>query len=315
MLPYDPTYETALGAVYLADSLEILSDLPELSVNLVMTSPPFALQRKKEYGNVDAEAYVDWLLPFAEQIWRVLTLDGSFVIDLGGSWIKGLPTRSLYHYEVVIALTKQLGFHLAQEFFWYNTAKLPTPAEWVTVRRIRVKDAVNTVWWLSKTPYPKASNRKVLVEYSESMRDLLVNGYKAKLRPSGHDISNKFQRDNGGAIPSNLLQIANTESNTEYQRLCKFHGLKPHPARFPRALPEFFIRMLTDEGDLVVDPFGGSMVTGAACENLKRLWIGIDIVESYVEASKFRFGIGVGDATNTQVGGARHAAAGAPRSS
>jgi DNA modification methylase len=288
-IPAKPYYATPCGAAYLQDSLAFMKALPGGTINLVMTSPPFALQRKKEYGNVEASAYVEWLTPFAEEIRRILTDDGSFVLDLGGSWIKGQPTRSLYHYEVVIAFTKAIGFHLAQEFFWYNPSKLPTPAEWVTVRRVRVKDAVNTVWWFSKTPNPKASNRKVLVEYSDSMKQLITNGYKPLLRPSGHDISDKFQRDNGGAIPSNLLTIANTESNSEYLRLCRSYGIKPHPARFPLSLPEFFIKMLTDKGDRVLDPFGGSMVTGAACERMERRWIGVDNTESYIAASRFRF--------------------------
>lgn len=286
---YPAYYSTKLGATYNCDSLDFMRNLPDNSVNLVMTSPPFALQRKKDYGNVDAVDYVAWLTPFAQEIHRILTPDGSFVVDIGGSWIKGLPTRSLYHLEVVIAFTKHVGFHLAQEFFWYNPAKLPTPAEWVTVRRIRVKDAVNTVWWLSKTPHPKANNRNVLVEYSDSMKELLIKGYTAKKRPSGHDISTKFGRDNGGAIPSNLLQISNTESNSEYQRLCRANNVIVHPARFPQALPEFFIKMLTDPNDLVLDPFGGSMVTGAACELLSRRWLGVELVEDYLIGSRYRF--------------------------
>jgi DNA modification methylase len=282
-------YSTRWGSVYQGDSLAFMQALPDKSVNLVMTSPPFALKRKKEYGNVEASEYVEWITPFAQEIHRILTDDGSFVIDIGGTWIKGQPTRSLYHLEVVIAFTKEVGFHLAQEFFWYNPAKLPTPAEWVTVRRIRAKDAVNTVWWLSKTPNPKANNRKVLTAYSDSMKDLLVKGYKAMKRPSGHDISTKFQRDNGGAIPSNLLQIANTESNSEYQRMCRSSGITPHPARFPQALPEFFIKFLTDPEDIVLDPFGGSMVTGAACEALQRRWYGVELSEEYLKGSRFRF--------------------------
>jgi site-specific DNA-methyltransferase (cytosine-N4-specific) len=282
-------YSTNLGAAYLANSLDFMMSLPDNCINLVMTSPPFALQRKKEYGNVEAKDYIEWILPFAREIHRILTNDGSFVIDIGGSWIKGQPTRSLYHLEIVIAFVKEVGFHLAQEFFWYNPAKLPTPAEWVNVRRVRVKDAVNTIWWLSKTPDPKANNRNVLVEYSDSMKDLLINGYKAKMRPSGHDISTKFSKNNGGAIPSNMIQIANTESNSYYLRQCKLWNIKPHPARYPQALPEFFIKLLTDAGDIVIDPFAGSNVTGAACEKLERKWLGIELVESYLEGSRFRF--------------------------
>jgi site-specific DNA-methyltransferase (cytosine-N4-specific) len=247
------------------------------------------LVRKKEYGNVDSRDYVGWFLPLAEEFRRTLTEDGSLVIDLGGSWNKGIPTRSLYVFELLIALCRHLGFHLAQEFYWYNTAKLPSPAEWVTVRRIRVKDAVNTIWWLSKTPHPKANNRNVLVPYSESMKSLLKNGYKAQLRPSGHDISAGFSKDHGGAIPPNILSIANTDSNGSYLSQCKEAGLKPHPARFPRELPEFFIRFLTDPEDTVLDPFAGSNVTGEACELLGRKWKAFELSEEYLRASLFRF--------------------------
>ena len=211
------------------------------------------------------------------------------MVDIGGSWNPGEPTRSLYHYELLVALCRRLHFHLAQEFFWYNPARLPTPAEWVTVRRVRVKDAVNTVWWLSKTPHPKANNRNVLREYSDSMRELLVRGYKPKLRPSGHDISDKFQRDNGGAIPPNLIELSNTESNSYYLTACRQANIKPHPARFPVALPEFFIKFLTDPHDLVVDPFGGSNSTGEAAEAQQRYWMTFELIPEYLEGSKFRF--------------------------
>ncbi len=282
-------YRTQRGAAFLGDSLALMRQIPDGAVNLIMTSPPFALKRKKEYGNVHAQEYVDWFLPFAEQMKRIIADDGSIVVDIGGTWIKGQPTRSLYHFKLVIALVEQLGLHLSQEFFWYNPAKLPSPAEWVTVRRIRVKDAVNTVWWLSKTPFPKASNRKVLKPYSDSMRALLQNGYRAKKRPSGHDISENFSQDNGGAIPPNLIELANTDSNSNYLQACRANGIKPHPARFPHGLPEFFIKFLTDPGDLVVDPFAGSVVTGDVCEALNRRWLAFEIRESYLKASKFRF--------------------------
>jgi site-specific DNA-methyltransferase (cytosine-N4-specific) len=178
---------------------------------------------------------------------------------------------------------------LAQEFYHYNPARLPSPAEWVTVRRIRVKDAMNNVWWFTKQPFVDSDNRRVLREYSESMKSLLKNGYKAKMRPSGHDISTKFSVDHGGAIPSNLLQLSNTESNSHYLKECSRSGIKPHPARFPIALPDFFIRFLTKPGDLVLDPFAGSNVTGESAERLGRRWIGSEISEEYVKGSQFRF--------------------------
>ena len=259
------------------------------SVDLIVTSPPFALVRKKDYGNVEADEYLDWFEPFGKLFKEVLKPNGSLVIDIGGSWNPGQPTRSLYHYELLIMLCREYGFHLAQDFFWWNPSKLPTPAEWVTVRRIRTKDAVDCVWWLSPTPWPRASNKRVLAPYSVAMRSLLKNGYKAKKRPSGHDISKNFSKDNGAAIPPNLIAIANTESNSFYLRFCKAHGISPHPARFPAGLPEYFIRMLTDPGDLVIDPFAGSCVTGEVAEKLKRKWICIEIVEDYLKGAMSRF--------------------------
>ncbi|MEW6542484.1 MAG: site-specific DNA-methyltransferase [Nitrospirota bacterium] len=259
-----------------------------IRVKLIVTSPPFALVRKKDYGNEDAETYLHWFDKFIPLFKQILTPDGSLVIDIGGSWIKGLPVKSVYHFQLLLHLCRH-GFYLAQDFYHYNPARLPTPAEWVTVRRLRVKDAVNNVWWLTLDPFVRADNRRVLRPYSASMRELLKNGYKPGLRPSGHDISDKFQKDNNGAIPPNLFQFANTESNSYYLRRCKEENIKPHPARFPQALPSFFITLLTNPGDLVLDPFAGSNVTGAAAESLGRQWIAIELDPSYVRASQFRF--------------------------
>ncbi|HEY1861431.1 MAG TPA: site-specific DNA-methyltransferase [Gemmataceae bacterium] len=282
-----PAYTTRWGSAYHADALDVLRGLPSNSVSLVLTSPPFALRRKKAYGNVAAAEYVEWLAPFAEQIHRVIRPDGSFVLELGGSWNSGIGTRSLYQYEVILRLARL--FHVAQDFYWYNPSRLPTPAEWVTVRRTRVKDAVSLIWWLSKTENPQADNRRVLRPYSRSMRRLLKNGYKTAKRPSQHDISANFARDNGGAIPPNLLSIANTRSNDDYLRRCRDAGLPIHPARFPPTLPEFFIRFLTEPGQLVFDPFAGSNITGQVAEALGRSWISSELNADYVEGSRLRF--------------------------
>ena len=283
-------YKTNYGKICLGDSIEILEEsLKPSSVDLILTSPPFGLVRKKDYGNVDSDKYVEWFKPFGHLFQRLLKPTGSLVIDIGGSWNPGQPTRSLYIYELLISLCRECGFHLAQEFFWWNPSKLPTPAEWVNVRRIRVKDAVDFIWWLSITPWPKASNRRVLTPYSGAMHNLLKNGYKAKLRPSGHDISKKFSINNEASIPPNLIAVANTESNSYYLRYCKEQNLDPHPARFPSEIPEYFIRMLTDPGDFVVDPFAGSCVTGEVAERLKRNWLCVDIIEDYLKGAISRF--------------------------
>lgn len=287
-----PLYVTRHGRAVVGDALALLGDLADESVDLVLTSPPFALRRQKSYGNVEETDYVAWIIPFAKEVFRVLKKTGSFVLDLGGAYRAGVPSRSLYNFRVLLALCDDVGFHLAEDFYWFNPAKLPSPIEWVNKRKIRAKDSVNTIWWFSKTDFPKADVRKVLAPYSERMRKLIQDPdsfYRPKKRPSGHDISAGFGKDNGGAIPSNLLSIPNTDSNSAYLWLCKEFGLERHPARFPAEVPTFFIKMLTDEGDIVLDIFGGSNTTGFAAEALSRKWLTFDLSRDYLVASVFRF--------------------------
>jgi DNA modification methylase len=292
-------YKTDYGAAYHGDSLQLLRKLPDSSVNLILTSPPYALHFKKEYGNVSKADYVKWFSPFATEFFRVLKDDGSFVLNIGGSWNPGTPTRSLYQYKLLIALVEEVGFHLAQECYWYNPAKMPAPAEWVTVRRIRVKDSVEHVWWLGKTAWPKAKNLNVLKPFSADMLRLNRRGLRETVRPSGHVINKSWDKiKSEGSIPPNvfeeeiaddMLKFGNNAANDPYTLKCKEAGLGIHPARFPSTIPTFFIKMLTEAGDLVVDPFAGSNTTGAAAEKLLRRWIGIDAIAEYLEGSKFRF--------------------------
>ena len=212
-----PAYTTRLGRAYHGDALDVLRRLPADSVALVMTSPPFALRRQKAYGNVAAAEYVEWFWPFAEEIHRVLRPDGSFVLDLGGAW----NPRQRHALALPVRADPAPG---PRSSTWPRNStgttrrRLPTPAEWVTIRRTRVKDAVNMLWWLSKTTEPQADNRRVLQPYSRSMKRLLKDGYKPAMRPSQHEIGPHFRRDNGGAIPPNLLTIPNTRSNDDYLR-------------------------------------------------------------------------------------------------
>jgi site-specific DNA-methyltransferase (cytosine-N4-specific) len=285
-------YFSSSGEMLHGDSIDILSKFCDNSIDLVITSPPFALQRKKEYGNKEQYEYVEWLSQFAHLVYRKLKDSGSFVLDLGGAYQKGVPVRSLYNFRVPIKFCDDLGFFLAEEFFWHNPSKLPSPIEWVNKRKIRVKDSVNTVWWFSKTEWPKANIKNVLTPYSDRMKKLLENPnkyYKPKNRPSGHTISDTFSNNNGGAIPSNLLQISNSESNSIYLRRCKLLNIQGHPARFPEKLPEFFIKMLTDEHDILVDIFRGSNTTGFVAEKLNRKWISIEQSIEYVASSVLRF--------------------------
>lgn len=300
LLDADPYYTTSRGAAYCGDSRDLLDEIPEESIDLAITSPPFALQRKKEYGNKGIDDYNEWFVEgFAERVKRVLKPGGSFVIDIGGGWQKGKPVRSTYHFELLTELAGSDGpFHLAQDFYWYNPAKLPTPAQWVTIERIRVTDAVNHVWWLSKSERPEADNTRVLQEYSDSQKKLMEDGYRDKKRPSGHNISDTFDDPKeDGSIPSNLIEAANTASNTHYLKACRKLDVEPHPARFPRDIPEFFVQFLTPnppydtEGDrpVVLDIFAGSNMTGKVAERFERNWLSFEIQEKYVQTSKLRF--------------------------
>lgn len=285
-------YTTSLGAQLCGDSLELLGRLPSESVDLFVTSPPFPLLRKKAYGNEDQEQYVAWLVQFAKLALDALKPTGSLVIDIGGAYQKGSPVRSLHQFRALLAFVDDLGYFLAEEFYWNNTSKLPSPIEWVNKRKIRAKDSVNTVWWLSKSEFPKADVGRVRVPYSASMKKLLENPakhYTPKDRPSEHKIGEAFGIDNGGALPGNLLSIPNSQSNDRYLRDCKAMGLTGHPARFPEKLPGFFIEMLTDPGDLVVDFFGGSNTTGSAAEKLNRNWLSFELDRSYAALSAVRF--------------------------
>lgn len=291
-LSINPAYTTDWGSAYCGDSLTLLSQFPDNSVNLVITSPPFALLRKKEYGNKEQHEYIEWLSEFAKVILKKLTPDGSFVLDLGGAYQKGIPSRSLYNFRIPIHFCDDLGFFLAEDFYWFNPSKLPSPIEWVNKRKIRAKDSVNTVWWFGKTVFPKADITNVLTEYSDRMKKLLEDPdkfYDPKKRPSGHDIGKGFGKNNQGAIPSNLLQIPNSESNGAYLAGCKEIGIKSHPARFPAKLPEFFIKFLTEPEDVVVDIFAGSNTTGFVAEMGRRNWYAFEMELEYVAASSFRF--------------------------
>lgn len=285
-------YATPGGLQVAGDSLVMLRAMEDESIDLVMTSPPFALLRKKKYGNEDQSEYVDWLAQFGKEVLRVLKPTGSLVLDLGGAYNRGVPTRSLYQFRILLNFVDELGFHLAEEFYWYNPAKLPSPIEWVNKRKIRVKDAVNTVWWFSKTEFPKADVNRVLKPYSERMTKLLDDPegfYDPRSRPSEHSISDKFGTNNGGAIPPNLLEISNTDSNSAYLRCCRAMGLASHPARFPEGLPRFFINFLTEPDDVVVDIFSGSNTTGMVAEELGRQWLSIELDREYAALSAVRF--------------------------
>lgn len=259
-------------------------------IQLIFTSPPFPLNRKKRYGNFRGEEYKEWLASFAPVFREFLKPAGSIVMELGNAWEPGRPVMSTLALEALLAFLKKGQFHLCQQFICYNPARLPSPAQWVNVERIRVKDAYTHVWWMSPSQRPNADNRRVLKNYSPSMLRLLNSGkYNAGKRPSEHKIGEKsFLRNNNGAIPPNVLTFSNTVASDEYQEYCRKRRLRVHPSRMPTGLAEFFVKFLTAPRNLVLDPFAGSNTTGAVAERLKRRWISIEPRQEYVIGSRGR---------------------------
>jgi site-specific DNA-methyltransferase (cytosine-N4-specific) len=309
-----PAHQTSLGAYYLGDAVALLrGDLREHlkgRVQLILTSPPFPLNKKKGYGNLEGENYRTWFTGLATVFADVLTDDGSIIVEVGNAWEPGRPVQSLLHLESLIGFVKHpsAGLRLCQQFVCYNPARLPSPAQWVTIKRIRLTDSYTNIWWMARTDFPKADNRRVLRPYSKSMNELLRSGvYNAGPRPSEFVISSDgFLTNHGGSIQPNFLELesidgrgevrlpnafslSNTNSNDFYLRTCRERGIKPHPARMPVGLAAFFIQFLTEPGDLIVDPFAGSNTTGYGAELLRRRWLSIEIQERYGQQSKIRF--------------------------
>ena len=309
-----PTHSSNLGSYIVTDSVEYLQSDAAQSlhgrVNLILTSPPFPLNNKKSYGNLKGEDYLQWFTNLAPILAGLLAPDGSIVIELGNAWEPSRPVQSLLPLQSLLAFTenKQAGLQLIQQFVCYNPARLPSPAQWVTVNRIRTTDSYTNVWWMAKTDYPKADNSRVLRPYSKSMRDLLKRqSYNTGVRPSEHHISEKsFLTDNGGAIAHNFFELepmeentlprlpnafnfSNTRSNDFYHRACRERKITPHPARMPEGLAAFFIGFLTNPDDLVLDPFAGSNTTGYVAECLDRRWLSLDIKDTYAEQAILRF--------------------------
>jgi DNA modification methylase len=289
-------YKTARGSVYLGRCEDILTE-PTFrkrykgKVQLIFTSPPFPLNQKKRYGNYQGEEYLKWLKNFGPLFAEYLKPDGSIVIEIGNAWEKGFPTQSILPYQALLGFLDAGNLRLCQEVTYYNPAKLPTPAQWVTIERIRLKDSTSKVWWMSKTDKPKANNRNVPKPYSASMQRLLKRGtYNSGRRPSEHRISkNGFLKKHDGAIPSNLIQAANTRNDSSYQIFCRENGIDPHPARMSEKVAEFFIKFLTDKRDLILDPFSGSNTTGFVAERLARRWISIEALPAYAASGIANF--------------------------
>ncbi|MBQ6617523.1 MAG: site-specific DNA-methyltransferase [Thermoguttaceae bacterium] len=260
--------------LYLGDCLEVLNDLPDNSVDLIFTSPPYADQRKNTYGGIHPDKYVEWFLPISQQLFRVLKPMGSFVLNIKEKVVNG--ERSTYVLELILAM-KQQGWLWTEEFIWHK--KNCYPGKWSN----RFRDAWERLLQFNKQKKFAMYQESVMVPTGDWAKSRLKNlSQTDKIRDNSHvgsgfgkNISNWLNRPM--AYPTNVLHLATECSN------------KKHPAAFPQALPEWFIKLFTQENDVVLDPFMGSGTTNIAANRLNRQSIGIEILPEYFEEVKKYF--------------------------
>ena len=278
-------YQTPNVNLYLGDCLEVLNDLPDNSVDLIFTSPPYADQRKNTYGGIHPDKYVEWFLPISQQLFRVLKPTGSFVLNIKEKVVNG--ERSTYVLELILSMRKQ-GWLWTEEFIWHK--KNCYPGKWPN----RFRDAWERLLQFNKQKSFAMYQESVMVPTGDWAKSRLKKLSETdKIRDNSHvgsgfgkNISNWLNRDM--AYPTNVLHLATECSN------------KNHPAAFPQALPEWFIKLFTQENDVVLDPFMGSGTTNIAANRLNRQSIGIEILPEYFEEVKKYFSNNPGNIFSTE---------------
>ena len=250
------------------DCLEKLKEVPNSSVDLIITSPPYADQRKNTYGGIKPEKYVSWFLPITAELFRVLKNDGTFILNIKEKVQNG--ERSTYVLELILEMKRQ-GWLWTEEFIWHK--KNCYPGKWPN----RFRDAWERLLQFNKAKKFNMYQEAVMVLMGDWAKNRLKNLSEVdRIRDNskvgsgfGKNISNWLERDM--AYPTNVLHLA-TEC-----------GNKNHSAAFPESLPEWFIKLFTQEYDTVLDPFMGSGTTVFVANRMNRHAIGIDIVDEYCE--------------------------------
>ncbi|GHS99212.1 methyltransferase [Synergistales bacterium] len=275
------------------DCEEAMKDFPSKSIDLVLTSPPYADQR--DYGIETSlilpDEYIQWFTPKAHQIYRVLKDDGSFVLNISDKVVDGF--QHLYVFELVVYLCKNIGFNLVRDYIWYNPATPPNVYSRGGFGR--TKKSHEYCFWFSKSAEWTFNLDSIRKPYGRDMQKYLQGKGKGdrtqNVRPSTHNFNcEKIWTDNGGSDPGSVIEIGNTNSNDTFSKLCKERGIA-HPARFPEKLAEFFILSGTKEGAIVLDPFAGSGTTAISATRNQRKWIGIDSNPDYCDLATARMAI------------------------
>lgn len=276
--------------IYHGDCAEVMKTFPNNSIDLIVTSPPYADQRSygKEVTITTPNEYIDWFKPIAIQIKRVLKNTGSFILNINDKVVDG--EQSLYVFKLVICLCEEIGFRLVRDYIWFNPATAPNI--YSTGKFGRTKKSHEYCFWFSVGEEWTFNLDSIRKPYGPDMQKYLEGKGKGNrrtnTRPSTHNFNcEKVWNDNGGSDPGSVIEIANTSSNDIFFKQCKELGIT-HPARFPIKLAEFFIKAGSNENDVVLDPFSGSGTTCVAADGLGRHWIGIDANEDFCQLSQNR---------------------------
>ena len=259
------------------DCLELLKDIPSDSINLIVTSPPYGKQRKETYGGIDPDIYVDWFLPRAEEMNRVLKPSGSFILNI---W-EHVANRERHTYvlELVLAL-KQAGWKWIEEYIWRKTN--PMPGKYM----FRVRDAWEHVYHFAKTTDLRVYQDAVLIPARWKYTTAAKNTGHRSANGSGLSTGPRRVRSNDsgfGATDESFVSDMVLPHNVIETTIGSNKGSKRHPAVFPREIPEFFIKFCTVPGDIVLDPFAGSGTTLFVAYDMYRKVIGMEIVPEYCD--------------------------------
>jgi len=288
-------FHTALGVSLWASAGDVFSKLSE-PIHLCLTSPPYPLARARAYGNPCQQDYVDWVCRLLEPIIKNLVPGGSIALNVSNDiFLPGMPARSLYREELLLALCQRFGLYKMDEIIWHNPTKAPGPVQWASLRRYQLNVAWEPVYWLTNDPMRVlADNRRVLVPHTGQQLKLMARGGEKAPRKSG-DGANRigkgaFSNVTAGAIPRNLLPIPHRcPSQLALRKHLAAQGLPMHGATFPLALASFFVKYLTEEGQLVVDPCDGWGTTSLAAELNGRRWLATERILEYVRGKQMRF--------------------------
>lgn len=288
-------FSTELGVAILGSCETVFSAI-DCPITLCVTSPPFPLASARSYGNPAESQYVDWICRMIEPIVKNLVRGGSICLNVSNDiFLKGLPARSLYRERLVLALNDRLGLHKMDELIWHNGSKPPGPVRWASVERMQLNVAWEPVYWFTNDPRAvKSNNRRVLQEHTEKHLRLIKGGGENRVGDFSDGAyrvrPGSYGNETAGRIPRNVLSFGHAcPDQRRYKQMARAAGLPVHGAPMPLSLASFLVEFMSEPGDLVVDPFGGSFTTGLAAERLGRRWLSTEIMLEYVLGGALRF--------------------------